>query len=88
MILKRESISVPRLSGLPANQDTSKAKINYSDVTYDYICLGPELESFIPTKSGMILVRNEFPEMLKHLTNLYDQQHRGVALTGRPGIGE
>jgi hypothetical protein len=89
LILKSESIPVPLL-----NQDTDETENSVgqdqqrSDVSYDYICLGPEFESFIPTKSGMVLVREEYKQMVKHLTELCDRNSTGVVLTGRPGIGE
>jgi hypothetical protein len=92
MILESKSIPVPLL-----NQDTDETENNYStvgqdqqrsDVSYDYICLGPELDSFIPTNSGMMLVREEYKRMVEHLTILRDRKSAGVVLTGRPGIGE
>jgi hypothetical protein len=58
--------------------------------TYTVLSLGNYLSGMFGTKQSKILVRNEYLEMLKLITDLFDCPFRskGIVVTGQPGIGK
>lgn len=58
-----------------------------TQVKYTCLDLGPGFESFFPRLQTM-LVRSEYPTMLKHIEEQSRLGISGAVVTGQPGIGK
>jgi hypothetical protein len=58
------------------------------EVVYSYLSLPSDFTNFFDNNLSSILIPEEYPAMLKHITGLYDRSVRGAVVTGQPGIGE
>ena len=59
-----------------------------SQVSYESIDLGSDFKRLFPNGSNSMIIREEYPRILKHIEDLRDRAERGVVVTGQPGIGE
>lgn len=60
-----------------------------SPVSYTALSLGFDFKEFFPRGRDKILVRDEYPAMIKHIKTIQEQGSRGgVVVIGQPGIGK
>jgi hypothetical protein len=83
-IYKRGSITVPDLDeSVPG----SSASPTEAMTEYEFLDLGPGFESFFAGNDTM-LIRKEYLETLRHVTELCERGPGGAVLTGQPGVGK
>jgi hypothetical protein len=68
------------------DNDTLALPISYESLSLGF--LGDDFSNFFANGYASILVRTEYRDMLKHILNLFENDERGVVVTGTPGIGE
>lgn len=61
---------------------------NLQAVSYDSLSLGLEFCDFFDNNYRSILVREEYRDILKHISDLCKNGSNGVVVTGMPGIGK
>ena len=55
---------------------------------YTILSLGNDFNGMFGAEYNKILVRDEYPEMLKFITADFDRRSKGIVVTGQPGIGK
>jgi hypothetical protein len=91
----KSSVDHPQDRGGQMNcePETSGAS-STATTSYTYISLGPEFTDFFGTNRREILVREEYPTLMKYIKEVQagNGQARlrryGAVVTGRPGIGQ
>jgi hypothetical protein len=78
----------------PSGVDLAHCTLNTSTtitspVSYTALSLGFGFKEFFPRGRDKILVRDEYPAMIKHIKTIQEQGSRGgVVVIGQPGIGK
>ena len=70
-----------------SNLDNSDSN-NMKTIFYESLSLGHDFCDFFQNDYHSILVREEYRDMLRHISNLCEKGNRGVVVTGMPGIGK
>jgi hypothetical protein len=85
LVYQQGTITLPNF--LEEDGSQFSATLDKPTMSYGILYPGAGFEDFFGRGHSKILVREEYPLMLKHLESLREAGSSGVVVTGQPGIG-